>query len=822
MSGTQIDDLTPVREEARRLLREQVHAERLEKLLDTPGGFDAGLWRLAGEQGWLAVGLSEARGGMDLGWPGVAALSEEMGRSLAALPLIAGTLAADMVARSSDSELEDAWLDRLRDGISPACLALPGPNNGEIFGAGEVRSIEGRLHGRVSTVAFGAVAELALVAAASERQCAELWMVPLVGSGVTREVIPTLDDANGFATLQFEGVLATRLGDERLLAQTVERAATLAAFEQIGGAQASLALAIEHALQRQAFGQAIARFQAIKHKLVEVYAAIEIARGCALTALELLDEKAGNGVGNDAASAAQHEAVNAVRHEAVAAARVAASQAYEQAARECISVFGALGLTREAVPHRHYRRARSLALELGSTLVWRERLVQDFVARVAVTGTPDMKDAGAGANSTADSNSNAKSGSTAGQCSDSNHHSASDALVDYTARARAWLAQHAPQYSGATRRGLGFEADLALGRAWQSLKAQHGYAGITLPKAYGGAGGSELQKLAFTEEEMRYDLPLVYFSVSLSNPIPIFLKYAPEPVCVERAPRALRGEEIWCQMFSEPGAGSDLAALRTRAERDGDGWRLNGQKTWTSWAQIADWGVIVVRTDPTVPKHAGLTYLFVNMKSAGITVRPIRRLGGERDLNEVFFDNVWVPDEQRLGGVGEGFRVAIETLMIERYAVVDESGYAPPLEALVNMAAARRVAGHSALENGEFRGALAQGLIERTGLRNIHRRALTAMITGKEPGPEGSLRKLLLGRSRQRLASLAMDLQGPEALRLPPDARAGTHFTPAWLDPSLRIAGGTDEMLLNTLAERVLGLPQDHRPDKGKPFNRQE
>ncbi|MDB5883996.1 MAG: putative acyl-CoA dehydrogenase [Polaromonas sp.] len=394
-----------------------------------------------------------------------------------------------------------------------------------------------------------------------------------------------------------------------------------------------------------------------------------------------------------------------------------------------------------------------------------------------------------------------------------------DALADYRARAIAWLAAHAPRYSGAARNGLNCDQDLALGRAWQGLKAAHGYAGITLPAVYGGAGGSELEKLAFNEEEMRYDLPLVYFSISLSNPLPIFLRYAPEDLRLKLGPPALRGEQIWCQMFSEPGAGSDLAALRTRAERDGEGWRISGQKVWTSWAQFADWGVIVVRTDPALPKHAGLTYFFIDMKAPGVTVRPIRRLGGEHDLNEVFLDNVRIPDNQRLGEVGSGFRVAIETLMIERYAVVDESGYAPTLEAMAQLAAGQRLAGRSALDNGEFRAALAQGLVERTGLRNIHRRALNAMVAGKEPGPEGSLRKLLLGRSRQRLAALAMDLQGPDALQLAPDARAGTHFTPAWLDPSLRIAGGTDEMLLNTLAERVLGLPQDYRPDKGRPFN---
>jgi alkylation response protein AidB-like acyl-CoA dehydrogenase len=396
-----------------------------------------------------------------------------------------------------------------------------------------------------------------------------------------------------------------------------------------------------------------------------------------------------------------------------------------------------------------------------------------------------------------------------------------ETLVDYRSRAATWLARTAPAYSGAARQGLTFEQDLALGRAWQAAKAQHRYAGITLPKAYGGAGGTELQKLAFTEEEMRYDLPLGYFSVSLSNPIPIFLRYAPEPQRMTLGAAALRGEHIWCQLFSEPAAGSDLAALRLRAERDGDGWRLNGQKTWTSWAQIADWGVIIARSDPTVPKHAGLTYLFLDMKSPGVTVRPIRRLGGDCDLNDVFFDNVFVPDSHRLGGVGEGFRVAIETLMIERYAVVDESGYAPTLEAFAQLARNCRIGSGSALDNGEFRSALAQGLIERAGLRNIHRRALNAMIAGREPGPEGALRKLLLGRSRQRLAALAMDLEGPDALRLRPNGRAGTDFTRAWLDPSLRIAGGTDEMLLNTLAERVLGLPQDHRPDKGKPFNTQ-
>lgn len=395
-------------------------------------------------------------------------------------------------------------------------------------------------------------------------------------------------------------------------------------------------------------------------------------------------------------------------------------------------------------------------------------------------------------------------------------------LTEYREKARRWLAEHAPRFSGAVRHNLSLDQDVALSRAWQALKAEHGYAAITLPKAYGGAGGSELDKIVFSEEELRYDLPTVYFSISLSNPLPIFLRYANEAFKERLAAPAIRGEHIWCQLFSEPAAGSDLAALRLKAERQGDGWLLNGQKLWTSWAQLADWGVIVTRTDSSVPKHAGLTYFFLNMKSAGITVRPIRRLVGHPDLNEVYFDNVFVPDDQRLGEIGGGFKVAVETLMIERYGVTDEAADSPPLEAFVELARIARINGKPAMRDAQVRSAIAQAFVERQGLRSIHKRAMSAIAAGREPGPEGAIRKLLIGRTRQNLGALAMDLLGAEGLRLDPASQSSRDFTHAWLDPSVRIAGGTDEILLNTLAERVLGLPQDYRPDKGVPFNQFE
>jgi alkylation response protein AidB-like acyl-CoA dehydrogenase len=392
----------------------------------------------------------------------------------------------------------------------------------------------------------------------------------------------------------------------------------------------------------------------------------------------------------------------------------------------------------------------------------------------------------------------------------------------YLETARGWLAEHAPAYSGRARVGLSVEQDLELGRAWQRLKAERGYAGITLPQQYGGGGGSEIEKVMFANEQGKYDLPTEYFGVSLGMPVPMLLKYASEEVLQRLVPPAIRGEQIWCQLFSEPAAGSDLAALKMKATREGDGWILEGQKLWTTWAQYSDWGVIVTRTDPTVAKHAGLTYFYVDMKAPGVEVRTIRKLAGESEINEVFFDRVYVPDEQRMGEIGGGFRVALETLMIERYAVSDEACGGIGLDKFLAIAKQSTLNGRPALEDGEVRRMIADTVAERQGLRSIHRRAMEAIAAGREPGPEGAIRKLLIASRRQQLSALAMDLQGVDGLLLPENVQPTEDAAQSWIEaPPLRVAGGTDEILRNTIAERVLGLPQDHRPDKGIPFNQQ-
>lgn len=396
----------------------------------------------------------------------------------------------------------------------------------------------------------------------------------------------------------------------------------------------------------------------------------------------------------------------------------------------------------------------------------------------------------------------------------------------YRTMARTWLESVAPQFGHAARQGLSQEDDLALGRRYMRARHVAGFAGINWPEDFGGQGLGHIEKVLFDTEEMQFGMPTGYFGISLGMPVPILMRYGlgengeHREWVKERILAALLGEEIWCQLFSEPAGGSDLAGLRTRAEPDGNGWRLNGQKLWTSWAQYSDYGVIVARTDPNVPKHRGLTYFWVDMKAPGVEVRPIKLAGGDSHVNEVFFDDVRLEDSQRMSPIGGGFAVAMATLMIERYVATDSSGFGPHLDLFVDLARRIEVDERPALADGRVRSAIARNHAMRAGLESITTRAMLMLEAGMEPGPEGSLNKLISVRSRQKLSELAIDLMGTEGLHFDPTVSQKQDWGSSWINaPTGRIAGGADEMLLNTIAEKILGLPQDHRPDKGVPFN---
>jgi alkylation response protein AidB-like acyl-CoA dehydrogenase len=392
----------------------------------------------------------------------------------------------------------------------------------------------------------------------------------------------------------------------------------------------------------------------------------------------------------------------------------------------------------------------------------------------------------------------------------------------FRAEARAFLEANA-KLKAETRPVLRYGGVDAEGvvrcKAWQAKKADAGFAGLTWPKRFGGREASPILQVIYNQEEDNFVVPRGLYEIGLGMCIPTIMAYAADAHLDRYVRPALRGEEVWCQLFSEPAGGSDLAALRTKAERDGDDWVINGQKIWTSGAHLADFGIIVVRTDPNVPKHEGLTFFFLDMKSPGIEIKPIHQMSGARHFNEVFFTDVRIPDSQRLGAVGQGWRVSLTTLMNERLAVGDVQR--PEVDDLVELTRRLRLDGKPAIQSAAVRERIAEWHARSQGLKFTRFRTMTALSKGETPGPENSIHKLVNASKLQDIASYGIDLMGAGGLVMDDDlTEAYAMFQSALLTaPSARIAGGSDEILRNIIAERVLGLPPDIRADKGIPFN---
>jgi alkylation response protein AidB-like acyl-CoA dehydrogenase len=394
--------------------------------------------------------------------------------------------------------------------------------------------------------------------------------------------------------------------------------------------------------------------------------------------------------------------------------------------------------------------------------------------------------------------------------------------ASFRAEARAWLEKHAEPKRGQfeTWQARYGEADgLARAKDYQRRKAEAGFAGITWPREYGGRGGTPIQEVIWAQEETEYLAPRGYFEIGLGMCMPTLFAYGTEEQKRRYAPKALRGEEIWCQLFSEPGAGSDLAGLRTRAVRDGESWIVNGQKIWTSGAHRADWGILVTRSDPSTPKHKGLTFFFLDMHSPGIEIRRIKQISGASNFNEVYFTDVRIPDAQRLGAVGGGWGVAITTLMNERLTSGELRG--PDWDELFALLRTVELEHGPALADSAVRERLADWYVRRQGLRWARFRVMTALSRGETPGPENSIGKLVAAAQAQDIAAFALDvLDMGGALSDPELAPMRAAFQENLLaSPGSRIAAGTDEILKNIIAERVLGLPADVRVDKDRPFS---
>lgn len=395
----------------------------------------------------------------------------------------------------------------------------------------------------------------------------------------------------------------------------------------------------------------------------------------------------------------------------------------------------------------------------------------------------------------------------------------SPAEAAFRAEAKAWLAANAPGHEIPEGVMLDDVEEVVRGRAWQRALYDGGYAGITLSKALGGRGGTGIEAVIFAEEEARYNLPKgPYIGIGLGMALPVIGKHGTPEQIAAYAEKTLKGELTWCQLFSEPSAGSDLANLRTKAVRDGDSWIVNGQKVWSSWAHRSDMGILVVRTDPTVPKHKGLTFFVVDMSTPGIDIRPIRQISGASDFNETFFSDVRIPDANRIGGVGEGWACCMTVLMGER---LNQGGERGGIENLIAYAEATPRGSGTALDSGSVRLALAQALAEEQASKSFQARLRTMVSRGENPGALAGMVKLAFARRYQQTSGLALELRGLDAMA-PAEGDARTREIQhdyIW-STVIRIAGGADEVLRNQIAERVLGMPGEVRMDKDVPFER--
>ncbi len=392
-------------------------------------------------------------------------------------------------------------------------------------------------------------------------------------------------------------------------------------------------------------------------------------------------------------------------------------------------------------------------------------------------------------------------------------------------RAAVWLDAHAPRRSPegwavaqqeVTRER---ERDLVIAaKLFQSELFAAGLTGLRWPRPYGGHELTVSHEIALAEAAAPFDLPTGFvFSITFGMCGPTVLAHGTEPQKRRYIEPMLRGAEIWCQLFSEPGAGSDLAAIGSSAVLDGDHWVVNGQKVWSSGAHYSDFGLLLARTAPELPKHRGLTMFIVDMRAPGVTVRPLRQMNGAEHFNEVFFDDLRIPAGNVVGQVNEGWRTAITTLMNERVAL-GGGGDSERKAGLANLFELARAAGR--YHDPVVRDRLARVYIEHTIVGLIGQRVRDAVLRGAAPGPEGSVGKLATARSDKALAALAAEMSGARtAAWKQDDDRGGA----AWADmllsvPARSIAGGTDEVQKNIIGDRVLGLPREPESDRDAPF----
>ncbi|WP_344561732.1 acyl-CoA dehydrogenase [Streptomyces axinellae] len=753
-----------------------VPPEERRKLLEAPGDSSPpGFWASLVRQGLCGLHLPEAAGGGGGSLLDLAVVLEETGAAVLPGPLVPHVLAAELLrAGGASHELVSA----LAAGERIGAVAL---------GSGSLTAVRDGdsyvLDGAAPPVPSGAQAGLLVLPAGTAT--GTVWLAA-DATALQVRARRSADLLRPTAQVCAEGAAvpaARALDVDSGLVGDLAR--TLYAAEACGVAAWALDTAVEHAKTREQFGRPIGQFQAVKHLCADMLLRLEQARALTWDAARAArkggapEDGGARGDGGAPEDGGAQGDVGAPRDGGVPGggargltAALAASAALEAAytcAKDCVQILGGIGFTWEHDAHLYLRRALVTRQLLGTGTAHRlraARLAADGARRELVTRLPPEAE-------------------------------------PYRARARE---------AAATARGLGPAAA-------RRVLAPTGYAAPHLPEPY-GLGAGPVQQLAVQRELADAGVEVSDLGIA-TWVVPSLIAYGTQEQRDRHLPATLRGEVLWCQLFSEPGAGSDLAALRTRAVRTGDGgWRVDGQKVWTSAARWSHWGILLARTDPAAPKHEGLTFFLVDMKNTpGIDVRPLKEITGDSLFNEVYFDGARLPADAVVGEVGDGWRVARHTLGNERVHMADQLTFSTGLEALIGRLRAADAAesgdgaepvGAPAPVDATVRERIGALAAESHALAGIGLRTTLQQVEGLDPGAGASVRKLLQTPHQQRVAEMALELLGTGGALCEGEGERAVHGF--LMSRCLTIAGGTTQVQLNVVAERLLGLPRDPEP----------
>ena len=727
-------------------------------------------WDDLGAQGLLGVHIDEAAGGQGAGLVELAVTAEVLGRAAAPGPWGTTAVVAAVVAECGDPELAKVLLPRLVDGSAPATLAIPTASPD-----GSARPAEGltwrpgsggtfSVSGSVGPLLNGATASAVLAPATNDG--AGHWFLVELGPGVRVEPQPSFDPSRRSArwVLDEVPVAATHVLAPATTGRIRDLSLVVLSAEAAGGARWCLDTAAEHARTRQQFGRPIGQFQGVKHRLADMLVAVEQAVAAVWDAASVLDhettvahqEAEVHREGSGEVSSTDPSAGGSAARLAVQLAATLALDGYVEAAKGAIQLLGGMGFTWEHDAHIHLRRSTTLRQIIGGTAPLRAE-----ASHLALAGRRRRLS------------------------------------IDLPPEAETLRHELTPIVAAIA--ALDDPAEQRRALADEGLLTPH------WPSPFGRDAGA-VEQLVIDQVCDETGLRRPNLAVAAWALPTIMAHGTPEQTERFVAP-TLRGEIIWCQLFSEPGAGSDLAALSTRATKVDGGWSLDGQKVWTSVATRAHMGICLARTNPDVPKHRGITYFLVDMHSTGIEVRPLREITGDALFNEVFFDGCFVPDDCVVGEVDGGWRLARTTLANERVSLSTDSAFGGALEGVL-----ARVAADPDRQDPVTLDRLGELLAEAQSLAQLGLRATLRSVGGLQPGPESSVRKLLGAEFEQRVHEFGLDWAGPEGAVTVGDAAVSAHGV--LHSKCLTIAGGTSEVQRNVIGERLLGLPRDPEPGR--------